>query len=78
MISYHEWRELVDHDEIYLVRAIEAYLLTPAQDMMLKRNDLSISDLLNGRYPCTDHSIMIEKFYKPWNSALGWPEFVEY
>lgn len=78
MVTYEQWVEdATDQGEEYLVAAIKRWLLTPHQHTILVEHNLSIEDLLNGRWPCGHMSFYVNNFFKPWNETLGWKEFVE-
>lgn len=69
-----EWRQMVDQEEHYLVDAIKDNLRTSEQRNWLAKVDLSIEDLLNGRYnPIFEKEV--KEMYKSWNEKLGWKEF---
>ena len=58
------------------------HLLTPEQDKWLTGHELSVADLLNGRYDVGLDKEIHEKFFKAWNAVLGMgsngkPYFIE-
>jgi len=61
-------------NEYYLIGAIKKYLLKEEQKEKLLKVNLSISDILNGRFYEED-SILIESLFEDWNNTLGWNEF---
>ncbi len=71
-----EWEEECGfHDkEEYLVAAIKRCLRTDEQRQLLYTADLSIEDLLNGRYSI-QYSVMVQHIFDEWNKKLGWKEF---
>jgi len=70
------WDEVCGYhdDEHWIVDAIKAHLLTPQQRQWLFEHDLSVEDLLNGRYG-GDLEEEIYKIYDDWNKKLGFKEF---
>jgi hypothetical protein len=56
--------------EEYLVAAIKRYLRDDADKAELYRLDLSIEDVLNGRYGAEDEPHIITMFEK-WNAKIG-------
>jgi hypothetical protein len=63
-------------DEEYLVEAIKLHLRTPQQKKILDSMDLSIYDILNGRYgDVAGQDKKIEKIYQEWNDKLGFKNF---
>lgn len=69
------WRELTSQSEEALVRAIKKYLRTENQRDWLHDHDLTIEDLLNGRYPIKIGDEVERLFYRQWNTKLGWKAF---
>jgi hypothetical protein len=74
-----KWEEVCGYGESehYLVAAIKRHLLTPEQKAFLNKHDLSIEDVLNGRFAIRLSGTLTEKLFKPWNAVLGWKEFIE-
>lgn len=72
-----QWRRIVDDKENDLVIAIKMHLRTEPQRQWLHDHDLSLEDILNGRYPLKLASEVRIEFFKPWNDQLGWKEFIE-
>lgn len=70
-----EWTEETDQSEEYLVRHIRTYLLTEGERVWLFKMNLSVEDVLNGRFPINMMGEIKEKLFKPWNDKLGWTEF---
>lgn len=58
-------------DEDHRCEIIRGYLATPEQGEWLKSHDLTIADLLNGRYAVALEREVHTKFYKEWNDKLG-------
>lgn len=58
------------HEEHRLVTAIKTYLLTDKQKKALYKKDLSIEDMLNGRYVGTSEKF-VYKILDEWNEKLG-------
>lgn len=75
-MTKEEWEEACGfHDkEEYLVRAIKRHLLTEYQKNVLINHDLSVEDVLNGRWPM-DLEDVISIILEEWNQTLGWHEF---
>jgi len=58
--------------EEYAVMFIKAHLRTPAQKEWLDSQDLSIEDVLNGRFgDKPDHEAYIDNMFVEWNAKLG-------
>lgn len=66
------WKDLQDGigEEPQLVALIKATLLTKTQAKWLAENNLSIEDLLNGRYPIDKETIVVYLCYRNWNKKL--------
>ena len=76
-MTKEQWKEecgFYDSEE-YLVSAIRRILLTDEQRDRLHRLNVSIEDLLNGRYPFDQSENIQRWFFDPWNAKLGWEEF---
>lgn len=58
-------------DEDQTCEIIRASIVTPEQGEWLKSHDLSVSDLLNGRYDVGLDNEIHAKFFKAWNAKLG-------
>jgi len=73
-----KWEEECGYNEAehYLVSAIKKHLLTEEQRKELFEYNLSIEDILNGRYTGDEEPVVL-KMYKDWNEKLGWKEFLE-
>lgn len=56
------------------IRLIKKYLRTPEQKALLDEADLSIEDLLNGRY-ANGYQGLAESLFADWNQRLGKKEF---
>jgi hypothetical protein len=75
MISREQWEEYgVDQKEEYLVKAIKAVCLTLDQRQALFLLDLSIEDLLNGRFTL-DKAPVANEIFADWNKTLGFHYF---
>lgn len=68
--AWQHAEEYGDDDEYYTVERIKAHLLTQPQKAWLQAKDLSVADLLNGRYLVDDEVEVMETFYRPWNDIL--------
>ncbi len=64
-------------DETETIRIIRKHLMTQEQRELLFSMGLETADLLNGRYPCDAEAIIIEKFFRPWNTILGEKHFMD-
>lgn len=64
------------HQEWRVVDAIKHYLLSPEQKKWLYKQDLSVEDILNGRYDYKFEKQII-KILKSWNKILGVKHFSE-
>ena len=63
-------------DEKYLVQAIKSHLITPEQKKLLFKFDLSIQDILNGRYGGKrGEETAVSEIYSSWNEKLGFHNF---
>lgn len=60
--------------EHYVVAVIKRCLRTPEQKTMLDHQDLSIEDLLNGRYG-GEQEPFVYSLYEDWNKKLGYRYF---
>ena len=72
-------RELADWfrqgpDEEYAVQAIRNHLLTDAQKRQLFDADLSIEDMLNGRFGLSREGL-VKDMFADWNEKLGETQF---
>ena len=76
-MTKEQWNEECGfgEDECYLVGAIKKHLLTPAQKEFLHQFDMTIEDLLNGRWPVHMGEFLQTHFFDEWNKILGWKEF---
>ena len=63
------WKDGDFIEECYAVDAIKTYLLTPEQKQWMFDHDLSIEEMLNGRYTWADKNGCY-KIYKEWNYKL--------
>ncbi len=78
-----EQKELIDdimegqYEEPQLVTFIEDVLLTKEQNKELLRNDISITDMLNGRFTKSEDQ-MVFAMFKDWNEKLGNKLFIEF
>lgn len=61
-------------EEKYLVQAIKLHLRTPEQKAIIDGLDVSIEDMLNGRYNGRQEK-QIEAIYQQWNDKLGFRSF---
>lgn len=61
-------------EEKYLVQAIKLYLRTPEQKAIIDGLDISIEDMLNGRYNGRQEK-QVEAIYQQWNDKLGFRSF---
>ena len=76
------WEDVADfwqnngefYEESYLVEAIKKYLRTDDHRKTLGELDLSIEDLLNGRYNYKQHK-KVDKIFDDWNQKLGFIAF---
>jgi len=77
MMTKEEWEEACGYfdKEEYLVAAIKKHLLTEDQKQILFNMNLSVEDLLNGRYPIGQGELIQHIFYDVWNEKLGWKDF---
>lgn len=67
------WRDIQEYGpntEEQQVALIKISLLTLEQKQWLVQNNLSIEDLLNGRYAIDKEAYIHQTFYKPWNDRL--------
>ena len=62
-------------DEQYLVQGIRKHLLTQEQRLMLYEADLTVEDLLNGRYGGDEQDAIVDRIYSDWNARLGHKHF---
>jgi hypothetical protein len=74
------WEQVADffkrgefHEEHYLVDAIKKHLLTPFQLQRLRSLELSIEDVLNGRFHGTSEAVA--RIMEEWNAKLGFRSF---
>lgn len=68
--------EAREQDEVYLVRFIKQYLLTPAQKARLAAQDIDIPDILNGRVLETKMvAARVNDMFRDWNARLGHEAF---
>lgn len=58
------------YDEYLIVIGIKKYLRTPEQKEMLNSFDLSVEDILNGRFYRAEEE-MVENIFENWNYKLG-------
>lgn len=75
------WAEVADYfkkgsfdDESYLVIAIKKHLRTPEHKNQIDINDLSVEDMLNGRFGSQKEKIVLAIF-DHWNKSLGFKCF---
>jgi hypothetical protein len=59
------------YDEEYVVAAIKKHLRTEAQRQKMFEFDLSIEDILNGRFGIEAHDGFVSKMFTDWNKKLG-------
>jgi hypothetical protein len=71
------WKEDGDFcEEKYLVEAIKKYLRTEEQRKRLFEVDISIEEMLNGRYQGTARNCkVVQGIYDEWNAKLGFKAF---
>ena len=76
-----DWPDVVEFfrygefdEETYLVEAIKKYLRTEAQRQQLFAFDMSIEDMLNGRFQ-SDCEFFVETTFREWNQRLGFKKF---
>lgn len=62
-----------DSEEVS-IDLIKKYLRTPAQKEMLDKFDLTIADLLNGRY-AQAYAAAVQSIFDDWNQRLGEKHF---
>jgi len=62
------------HNEHYLVEAIKTHLRSSANRDKLQKLDLSIEDVLNGRYGIKDE-FFVRQIFNEWNQKLGYIHF---
>lgn len=58
------------YEEHHLVKFIKDVLLTEDQKKELYKNDMDITDLLNGRFTKSE-DFMVYGMYKDWNEKVG-------
>lgn len=69
------WKEDGDFcEEKYLVQAIKKHLRTEDQRKRMFDLDISIEEMLNGRYPM-DKFDLVDAIYAEWNKKLGFQAF---
>ena len=60
-----------DHEEP-IVDIIKEYLRTDEQRRWMETQDLTIADILNGRFCGTEATVMIiESMFRDWNEKIG-------
>lgn len=64
-------------EEQYQVASIKKHLRTPEQKKILDEADLSIEDLLNGRYSKENEIATVSKCIVDWNAKLGFNYFTD-
>jgi hypothetical protein len=64
----HVWESCPE--EHYIVSLIKKYLLTADQRQKLHEADLSLEDMLNGRFGLEQESLVLD-FFSDWNEKLG-------
>ena len=70
--EWHTWEN--PDDEIYTIDLIKKYLRTDAQKSWLSVEDLTISDILSGRFNENQEPI-VQSFFDDWNNKLGSKHF---
>jgi hypothetical protein len=75
-ITEEEFLLWENSEEEYVVPLIKKYLRTDAQKLWLFVEDLSIEDMLNGRFDQTQE-VMVKLYFKEWNQKLGTKHFLE-
>lgn len=70
------WKLGEFHEEHYLVAAIKKHLRTDEQRKALAEADISIEDMLNGRYTGgPEIGALVDGVFKAWNEKLGHKAF---
>jgi hypothetical protein len=79
LLSGHpSWDQVVDfwingefYEERYLIEAIRKYLLTGDQYDELRKRNMSVEDILNGRIEGVENINYKYEIFRQWNRELG-------
>ena len=70
-----DFREGLFDDEESLVTAIKDFLMTEKDWDILRKNHLSIQDILNGNFSGEQYKV-VETLFLGWNKKLGFGFFI--
>ena len=73
-MTQKEWDDITCQNQDQLVRAIRSHLLTEEQHIQMLLRELSIEDILNGRFRDSDEEF-VNRLFEEWNAELGWKGF---